>query len=469
MSASKNSPRWLVLSALWPEPRSSAAGARTHQVVDALLGAGCEVFFGATAPEAPPEAPPEDQARPSISGEARRELEARGVVTRRVEPNSPDFDEWLKELDPAGVIFDRFYLEEQFGWRVRACAPGAARLLDTSDLHFLRKKRQRQAQRWDLGRGGEPSWRVFAETSFPGRAVGAAGASAPKPDWDDPEAGTAALEASGAWRELAAIARCDRTWVLSHAEKRLLDSLGFGKGCEVVGLAGPKPLAPDVLPGFSERRDFVSIGNFRHPPNWDSVRLLHAELWPRLRALCPGAELHLYGAYPSREALRFDAPGAGLRVLGVTSDAVATLSRYRVLLAPLRFGAGVKGKILDAWAAGTPVVTTSIGAEGMEPFAGFVSDDRDAWLAAAAEVHGDPGAWTQASGAGADALVAGWARGAILPRIARSAFETAERLRELRAGDVLGQVLWFHGLRSTEYFSRWLETKRRLGSSGGTQ
>ena len=119
---------------------------------------------------------------------------------------------------------------------------------------------------------------------------------------------------------------------------------------------------------------FVYCG--RHAPNADSVHLLSRTIWPQLRAAFRARhpampvsalpEMHVYGAYPdTTSAAQFDQPSEGFRVFGPIGNHLKKLSQYRALLAPLRFGAGVKGKIADAWLAGLPVVTTPIGAEGM--------------------------------------------------------------------------------------------------------
>src|SRR6185437_9590273 len=125
----------------------------------------------------------------------------------------------------------------------------------------------------------------------------------------------------------------------------------------------PKPLERDL--GFSGRNGFCSIGNFRHPPNFDALVWLKSELWPAIRRELPGAVMSCYGAYPTPQAKVLESPADGFWIRGPVDDAVAMLSRHRVALAPLRFGAGIKGKILDSWQAGLPVVTTPIGAEGM--------------------------------------------------------------------------------------------------------
>lgn len=98
-------------------------------------------------------------------------------------------------------------------------------------------------------------------------------------------------------------------------------------------------------------------GNFKHPPNMDSVKWLAEEIWCKIRSELQGrgidARLDVYGAYPSAEALRLHNPSKGLHVLG-HAPSLDIMANYRVCLAPLRFGAGLKGKVLDSWWHGAP-------------------------------------------------------------------------------------------------------------------
>lgn len=100
-----------------------------------------------------------------------------------------------------------------------------------------------------------------------------------------------------------------------------------------------------------------------HPPNWDSVLFLKERLWPEIRIELPKAEIHIYGAYPDQNAQNLNNPKDGFIIKGRAENVISTLSNYRVLLAPLRFGAGQKGKLLDAMRAGLPNITTQIGSE----------------------------------------------------------------------------------------------------------
>ena len=111
------------------------------------------------------------------------------------------------------------------------------------------------------------------------------------------------------------------------------------------------------------------------------------------------AELHVYGAYPTQQVLEFTNAYEGFFVHGFVEDASLVLENSRVLLAPLRFGAGIKGKFTSAMLSGTPNITTSIGAEGMcsgLPWNGFIVDDIEDFIDSAVELYTNEKRWKQA-------------------------------------------------------------------------
>jgi len=312
--------RVLIVSSVWPEHGSSAAGVRTRGIIDALLGDGCSVGYMCIA---------------DAENEYRRELSSLGVATYCVPLNrEADAVRALREFGPQVCVFDRFTSEEAFSFRVRAEFPDCLLVLDTQDLHFLRGARQ-------------AAWK---------RGCGVAEIMAVLPDASD----------VGLQRELASIHRCDLAVVCSAAEEQLL--LTEYKICreKVVLSSFFYDAAPPLhnLPPYAERAHFVTIGIFKHAPNMDSYRWLAKELWPAIRSRLPDAELHIYGAHATSHDMQMHAPSKGLHMKG-RAESLQVLGSYRVLLAPLRFGAGIKGKVLDAWRHGTPVVTTPIGAEGI--------------------------------------------------------------------------------------------------------
>jgi glycosyltransferase involved in cell wall biosynthesis len=422
----------LIVCFVWPEPESSAAGVRTSQLIHSLRSAGWQVH--ATSP--------------CQDNEYRARLQDSGVQTAFFAPNDSGFDGYVRALDPDLVLLDRFMTEEQFGWRVRAACPRAVRVLDTSDLHSLRRERQKTVEK----------------------------KAADKPADEGGPMPSAMSE--DALRELGAIYRSDLSLVVSDFEQGYLSEV-CGVPAELVSLCRFSYSKVEPGPGFQARRHFVAIGNFRHPPNLDSFRWLHRELWPAIRARVPeseraNTELHIYGAYPPKELMALDDARTGFRVKGRASDARETLSRYRVNLAPLRFGAGIKGKVSDGWSVGTPCVGTAIAAEGMTgglPFGGAVVDAKNievvtAFAEAAVRLYDDPATWEQARSDGLRVMGEAFAPARNEEALVPSLDERIARLELTRARNVIGQILWHHTNRSTEYFSRWIEAKNRPHPSG---
>ncbi|MBU0914612.1 MAG: glycosyltransferase, partial [Gammaproteobacteria bacterium] len=116
----------LVVGYVWPEPKSSAAGSRMLSLLSMFRAQGWTVIFASPAEKSP----------------HRFDLSQWQISEEQIQLNDSSFDEQLKEWQPDVVMFDRFMLEEQFGWRVEQQCPNALRLLDTEDLHFLRLARQ---------------------------------------------------------------------------------------------------------------------------------------------------------------------------------------------------------------------------------------------------------------------------------------------------------------------------------------
>eukprot|EP00958_Prasinococcus_capsulatus_P021160 scaffold2835_cov374-Prasinococcus_capsulatus_cf.AAC.2 len=165
------------------------------------------------------------------------------------------------------------------------------------------------------------------------------------------------------------------------------------------------------------------------------------------------------------------------------AESLECLASYRVLLAPLRFGAGVKGKVTDAWWHGTPVCTTPVGAEGMfaldcdpiqagarvdpgTPWGGFhgaVSEDQLA--EDTARLYADEAVWSASVREGARILEARFSE-AVGLRFVEEVLRISNDPRStsaLREDNPTGAVLWHSQFRSTEYFSKWLELKEAPG------
>ena len=110
----------LIIGYVWPEPNSSAAGARMLQLIECFQQAGFSIEY----------------ASPAAPSEHAIDYQTYGITTAKIELNSTSFDDYLIKLNPHTVMFDRFMMEEQFGWRVEKHCPQALRILDSEDLAY---------------------------------------------------------------------------------------------------------------------------------------------------------------------------------------------------------------------------------------------------------------------------------------------------------------------------------------------
>ena len=356
-------------------------------------------------------------------------LEVFGIKTKTVALNSSDFNVFISDLNPSIIVFDRFLTEEQFGWRVAKQCPNALRVLDSEDLHCLRRSRQKALK----------EKRLFVIDDL--------------------------LENEDAKREIASIWRCDITLMISEFELQLLNDI-FKIDPSLLHyiplLIETFPQA-DKLPSFEARKDFVFIGNFFHEPNVDAVKYLK-EIWPKIHTKFPNALLHIYGAYPSEAILQMHNPKNGFHVHGRVESAATVVKNCRVVLAPLRFGAGIKGKLLEAMQCGTPSVTTSIGAEAMHgdvPWNGFISDDPETFGEKAAKLYNDKKLWSAAQANGFEMIRQRYLKSSFEEGFLKRISTVQNDLEKHRKNNFIGAILQFHTMRSTEYLSRWIEEKNK--------
>jgi glycosyltransferase involved in cell wall biosynthesis len=170
--------------------------------------------------------------------------------------------------------------------------------------------------------------------------------------------------------------------------------------------------------GFDERRDLLFVGNFTHPPNADAVRWFATAVLPQIRQH-GDAILRVVG--PGATATMVAGWGPHVVYDGWVADLQPRLQRARVAVAPLRYGAGVKGKVGEALAAGLPCVATSVAAEGMDLAGGrhlLIADDPAAFAAAVLRAYTDPAMWTALSNAGIAVVAARWSPQAMTSRLA---------------------------------------------------
>jgi hypothetical protein len=403
----------VVIGFIWPEPQSSAAGQNMLNLLNCFNQQEWQISFCCAAKHS----------------EFEVSLEELKVKSYDIALNCSSFDNLIASLAPDIVIFDRFMIEEQFGWRVASTCPNALRVLNTEDLHSLRGARQQALK------SGNP----------------------------------VDLNIDTSYREIASVLRCDLTLLLSKVEIELLKSK-FNIASELLHYW---PLIPDCdsqssQPAadhdFSQRHGFVFIGNYRHAPNWDAVLWMRQTLWPQIRTQLPSATLSIYGAYQPPKATQLHAPKLGFLVKGRAPSVTQVMREARVCLAPLRFGAGIKGKLLDAIATATPSVTTTLGAEGIElvnDWPGKIADNADQIVGSAIALHQDQDQWQQASQRCIETAKALFDHGAQRHALIQVLQQALSDIEPRRKRNFMGALLQHHTTASTRYMTQWIEAKNK--------
>jgi len=394
----------LIIGHTFPEPSTTAAGRRMMQLISLFKAFDWQIAFATNA-------------SPSEYSE---HLELHGIDCHSILLNDASVDAWLLKLAPDAVLFDRFLTEEQFGWKVVEQCPDALRILDTEDLHFLRKARE------IAFKNNEPV-NFYTET---------------------------------AKRELASILRCDLSLIISSVEMELL-SRQFHIPENVLFYL---PLFVDEIPqsihSFEERKHFITVGNFQHAPNADSVIYLKESLWPEIRKSIPEAQLHCYGAYVPKNISSLHDEKNGFLIQGWLEDLDAAMKQARVCLAPLRFGAGIKGKIMDATCNGTPVVTTNIGAEGMSGLA-ITASTEDDFIQNSLEVYLNKNSWGRQQQQAFHVLEHHFLKSNFQQKFFDTITWIQKNLKTFRENHFIGQILQHQSLQATKYLGKWIELKNK--------
>lgn len=404
----------LAIGYVWPEPNSSAAGSHMMSLLRLFKRQGWSVEF----------------ATPAQETEHMIDLSEEGITSQSIQLNCDSFDQYIEELQPDVVMFDRFMMEEQFGWRVEKVCPNAFKLLDTEDLQFLRNARHEAVKK-------------------------------------ETELTKAHLYSDLAKREIAAILRCDLSLIISSYEMELLQS-EFNidpKLLHHLPFMVDLNTLPESTKSFEERKNFMTIGNFRHAPNWDAVLQLQ-KIWPKIRKQLPDTELHIYGSYPPPKATALHNPKTGFHIKGWAKDAQEVMEDARVCVAPLRFGAGIKGKLLDAMKLQTPNVTSEIGSEGMLPqgelqWPGAVADDIDEFIEQAVALYNDEEKWLKAQSQCHSILEAHYEQNQLGDKLIERLTALESELESHRLDNFFGSMLKHHSMASTKYMSQWIAEKNK--------
>ena len=406
----------LILGTVWVEPKSSAAGSRMLQLIELFLRQNFNITFACTAKKS----------------ENAFGLDSLGIQEVDIQLNDASFDEFITNLNPDFVLFDRFLTEEQFGWRVLENCPKAMTILDTEDLHCLRKTRE-----------------ICLKNNI---------------DFSFEELKKQEITK----REIASILRCDLSLIISTFEMDLLQSV-FKIDTKILYYL---PFLFDKIDEqqqatwktFDQRKHFIFIGNFLHKPNLDAVLTLKNKIWNEIGEQLPEAEVHIYGAYVTQQIQQLHNKKEGFIIKGFAENAQEVVENARVVLAPLRFGAGIKGKLTEAMLCGTPSVTTSIGAEGIcgnFPWNGFIEDNFSDFALKASQLYKSQSLWENAQVKGLEIINNLYDKETLEPPFINRILEIQQGLDNHRSEHFLQSLLQHQTLQATKYLSKWIEAKNQ--------
>jgi glycosyltransferase involved in cell wall biosynthesis len=403
----------LFIGLVWPEPTSSAAGVRIIQLLKSFRPEENEIIFASAASKTPHSF----------------DLTQLGVKSVDIELNASSFDVFVSNFNPSVVLYDRYISEEQYSWRVKEQCPDALHILDTEDLHFLRKAREQAIKQSKL---------FSLDLCFTDITK----------------------------RELASILRSDVSLIISKFEMNLLQNQFKVDTSSLLYLPLWIDNSNHTYPQFEDREGFMFIGNFIHEPNWDAVLQLKKVYWPIIRKQIPTAKLHIYGAYTSEKVFQLHNEKEGFRVEGRAESVEIACLRHRVMLAPLRFGAGVKGKLIDALHYGLPSVTTEIGIESLienkTDWGGVVSTATNEFCEGSVELYTNQTSWESAVKK-IDSVKSNNEQfkdhGAIFYR---HILQLKNNLFQHRQANFISSVLSFQLMQGTKFMSKWIELKKQI-------
>jgi GT2 family glycosyltransferase len=338
-----NKKRILVIDHHLPMPDRDSGSLRMFQILTILQQLGHWVVFL-----------PDNLTDISPYGD---ELRRRGVqvvhypyarsVRQYLELHGPEFDL---------IILSRCDFARKHIAVTRQCAPDSRVIFDTVDLHFIRREREAEIT-------GDPNVKEIAAEN---RAV-----------------------------EYELINQADQTWVVSPAEADLLRREHPERSIEVVSNIVE---TPGSAISFDLRQDILFIGSFQHPPNVDAVLFFVRNIFALIRCDFPKMRFYIIGDKAPPEVIAL--ADENVIVTGYQQDVSTFFNSIRISVAPLRFGAGVKGKINQSMGFGVPVVATSIAVEGMSLTAGkdvIIANDASAFAAAVKMVYSSEALWSELS------------------------------------------------------------------------
>lgn len=342
--------RVLVIDACMLTPDQDSGSVRMQAILELLMELHCKVTFVADSLE---------YRQPYVGDLQQRGIEV--LFHPYVRSVSALLSQRGSEFDV--IVLSRHYIAARHMGAVRSFAPRALLVFDTVDLHFLRAERLADLEE---------------------SAVARTAARAKREE------------------ELALIRKADVTLVVSPIERTLLSQRV--PDADVAILSNIHEVMPGGKP-FAEREGLLFIGGFQHPPNTDAVLWYAGHVLPRVRQLLPGVTTYIIGMDAPASIRNFVAED--FMVTGHVPDIAPYFTACRVSISPLRYGAGVKGKVNLAMSYGLPVVATTPSVEGMHLTADenvVIADTAEDFAAAIARVYGDEALWHRLAEGGRESI-----------------------------------------------------------------
>ena len=342
----------LLLDANTPTPDKDSGSVDVIQIIHCFQSLGFHIVFAA------------ENSRDA--GRYTRNLQRTGVeclYSNEARQLSDVVDEFQGQ--PAFCMAFRYYIANQVVDNLRRRFPNIPLILQTVDLHYLRATRQSQT---------DPNPRLLEV------------AQQIKQD------------------ELDTISKCDATIVLANQERELLLTESVNTTLEHIPFARPS-IAVDLISPFRQRQDLIFIGGFRHPPNVDGLLWFLQSIWPLLLEKGFAHRLLIVGSEIPETITNF--ASSKIKILGHVEDLSSILQQVKISVAPLRFGAGLKGKIATSLQFGLPCITTNVGAEGFDASRDIhlkIADQPEDFAQAILDVYFNEKSWETLSHHGMDLI-----------------------------------------------------------------
>jgi len=336
--------RALVIDALTPQPDKDAGSYAAVQEMRILQSLGFKLTFVAESLD--------------YLGDYTEALQRMGIECQY----APFTQSVSSLIEQRGAEFDiiyitRFYVADKYIDLIRSFAPQAKIVFNNADLHFLRELRMGISNR------------------------------------DRNQVEKAALTRD---TELAVMRKVDLVLSYNEVEHAVIISHNFGES--LVAKCPWVVELPEQVPGFERRQDVAFLGGYGHPPNIEAVEFFVDEVMPLLRKRLPGVRFLIYGSNVPEAMEALESKDVIIR--GYVEDVAEVYDSCRIFIAPLKSGAGLKGKVAGALAHGAPSVLSQIAAEGLG-----ITDGREAciantpeeWAATIVDIYNDPLRWSAMS------------------------------------------------------------------------